>query len=248
MDQRITSFFSGSVQDVPLLRAVESAPDNRAEKQALFRLLARVEEMERHRIARELHDTTAQDLVAINLNLRRLGRRCRKGPPRELLDETCALIDQTQNDLRTMSYVLHPPPVSDSGLGGALEAMVHGLMRRARFQLRLESNIRSRLPGEIEEALYRVAQEALINAGKHAQPSAVTIRCNRIGDRIELEVEDDGIGFEAAGEAALLGVGLRSIKARVRDIGGSLAIVPSAHGTFIRVVVPLETEDADEAA
>jgi len=248
MDQRISSFFSGDAHGIPLLRAVQSAPDPRAEKRALFRLLARVEEMERHRIARELHDTTAQDLVAINLNLRRLGQGCPEGPARALLDETCALIDQTQNDLRTMSYVLHPPPVSEGGLGVALAAMVRGLAQRARFRVRVDSNIRERLPGDVEEALYRVAQEALINAGKHAFPSAVTIRCNLVGDRVELEIEDDGIGFEAAGDAAMRGVGLRSIRARVADVGGRLEVKPSPAGTTIRVSVSLEREDAGEAA
>jgi len=248
MDQRISSLFAGEGHDIPFLRAVQSAPDPRAEKRALFRLLARVEEMERHRIARELHDTTAQDLVAINLNLRMLGKRYPEGPTRELLDETCAMIDQTQNDLRTMSYVLHPPPVSEAGLGAALESMVRGLARRARFHVRVESNVRDRLPEEVEEALYRVAQEALINAGKHAFPSAVIIRCNRIGERVELEIEDDGIGFESPGEAAMLGVGLRSIRARVADIGGRLEVRPSPAGTTIRVSVSLEREDAGEAA
>ncbi|HYJ52969.1 MAG TPA: sensor histidine kinase [Allosphingosinicella sp.] len=249
MDQGFSAHFARDGHDAPLLRAVESSVDTRAEKRALFRLLARVEEMERHRIARDLHDTTAQDLVAINLNLRRLGRHCRAAATRELLDETCALIDQTQNDLRTMSYVLHPPPVSDGGLGAALEAMVRGLGKRARFHVRFESNIRGRLPAEIEEALYRVAQEALINAGRHANPSFVAIRCNRIGERIELEIEDDGVGFDAGGEAAMLGVGLRSIQARVADIGGGLDIKPgAAAGTLIRVSVTLERGDADEAA
>jgi two-component system NarL family sensor kinase len=248
MERGLSSHFVHDAQAAPLLRVVESSVDNRAEKRALFRLLARVEENERHRIARELHDTTAQDLVAINLNLRRLGKRFRGAAERELLDETYALIDQTQNDLRTMSYVLHPPPVSDAGLGEALEAMVRGLAKRARFSVDLETNIRSRLPANVEEALYRVAQEALINAGKHADPSAVTIRCNRIGDRVELEIEDDGIGFEVGGGAAVLGVGLRSIQARVADVGGRLEIRPSPAGTSIRVSVPLEWEDAGEAA
>jgi two-component system NarL family sensor kinase len=249
MEQGFSARFAHDAGGVPLLRAVESSVDSGAEKRALFRLLARVEEMERHRIARELHDTTAQDLVAINLNLQRLGRRYPAGPTRELLDETCALIDQTQNDLRTMSYVLHPPPVSEAGLGAALEAMVRGLAKRARFQVRVESNIRSRLPSEVEEALYRVAQEALINAGRHANSSAVKIRCNRIGDRVVLEVEDDGIGFDAGGEAAVLGVGLRSIRARVADIGGRLDIKPGkAAGTLVRVSVLLDCGDTDEAA
>jgi two-component system NarL family sensor kinase len=248
MERGLSSHFVHDAQAAPLLRVVESSVDNRAEKRALFRLLARVEENERHRIARELHDTTAQDLVAINLNLRRLGKLFLSDADRDLLDETYALIDQTQNDLRTMSYVLHPPPVSDAGLGGALEAMVRGLAKRARFRVNLETNIRSRLPANVEEALYRVAQEALINAGKHADPSAVTIRCNRIGDWVELEVEDDGIGFQVGGGAAVLGVGLRSIQARIADVGGRLEIKPSPAGTSIRVSVPLGWEDAGEAA
>ncbi|TMJ19891.1 MAG: sensor histidine kinase [Alphaproteobacteria bacterium] len=249
MEQGFSARFANDASGAPLLRLVESSIDARAEKRALFRLLARVEEMERHRIARELHDTTAQDLVAINLNLRMLGRRCRTDATRALLDETCALIDQTQNDLRTMSYVLHPPPVTDSGLGAALEAMVRGLAKRARFHVRFESNIRDRLPHEVEEALYRVAQEALINAGKHASPSAVTIRCNRVGQRIELEIEDDGVGFDAGGESAMLGVGLRSIQARVSDIGGRVSIKPgAAAGTLIRVSVSLACEPTGEAA
>lgn len=241
--------FADDARAVPLLRAVETSVDSRAEKRALYRLLARVEEMERHRIARELHDTTAQDLVAINLNLQRLGKRYQSGPERALLDETCALISQTQNDLRTMSYVLHPPPVSEAGLGAALDAMVRGLARRARFRVHVQSNVRERLPSEVEEALYRVAQEALINAGRHAGPSAVTIRCNQIGPRVVLEIEDDGIGFDSGGEAAMLGVGLRSIKARVADIGGSLDIKPGASaGTLVRVSLILDEEDEDEAA
>jgi signal transduction histidine kinase len=243
--------FSDIAEEVPGAGAPE--PGHRGleyplRKRALFRLLARAEENERHRIARELHDTTAQDLVAIGLNLRRLERGCIEESSRTLLDETCALLKQTQRDLRTMSYVLHPPAVEPTGLRVALETMVRGLTGRARFETRVECNVEARLDSDVEETLYRVAQEALINVCRHASACSVTIRCNRIGDRVELEVEDDGVGFDSGGEAPLLGVGLRAIRARVRAIGGSFALVPRSVGTLVSVVLPLRPIDVSPAA
>ena len=237
--------FTKVVNDPDDPRAAGAAEDaiQPAHKRSLFRMLARAEEKERRRIARELHDTTSQDLVAVGLNLRRIEKVCQPAPlsaeTHQLFEQTSQLLRQVQQDLRTMSYVLHPPPVDEAGLAVALQTLATGLSKRGRFRVALESNLSGRIPVAIEEALYRVAQEALINCCRHAHPSKGAIRCNLVGDTVVLEVEDDGVGFDGAGEAPMLGVGLRAIRARVRAVGGEMEVVRLDQGTLVRARVPL---------
>jgi len=205
---------------------------------ALTRLLAGAEEKERRRIARELHDTTAQDLFAIDLNLHRIERSCAQPQLHELFAETCGLLKRAQHDIRTMSFLLHPPPVDEGGLATALEAMVDELGNRSGLHTVLHSNMIGRLPELFETNLYRVIQEALINVQRHAQATRAIVRCTRNGDNVTIEIEDDGIGFDVDPVAALAGVGMRAMRERVNEIDGVLTIVPLDPGTLVRAVIP----------
>jgi signal transduction histidine kinase len=210
----------------------------RRKQPALTRLLAGAEENERRRIARELHDTTAQDLFAIDLNLHRIERSCAQPQLHELFSETCDLLKRAQHDIRTMSFLLHPPPVDESGLASALESMVEELGNRSGLKLLFQSNLIARLPELFETNLYRVVQEALINVQRHARATQAVVRCTRRGDFITIEIEDDGIGLAMDPEAALAGVGMRAMRDRVNEIDGVLTIVPLHPGTLVRAIIP----------
>ena len=205
---------------------------------ALTRLLAGAEEKERRRIARELHDTTAQDLFAIDLNLHRIERSCAQPQLHALFSETSDLLKRAQHDLRTMSFLLHPPPVDEGGLADALEVMVDELGKRSGLRTRLQSNLIGRLPERFETNLYRVVQEALINVQRHAKATRAVVRCRRDGDFITIEIEDDGIGFDDDPDAALAGVGMRAMRERVSEIDGVLTIVALDPGTLVRARIP----------
>ena len=211
----------------------------RARKQpALTRLLAGAEEKERRRIARELHDTTAQDLFAIDLNLHRIERSCAQPQLHELFAETCGLLKRAQHDIRTMSFLLHPPPVDEGGLAAALETLVEELGNRSGLRTLLQSNMIGRLPELFETNLFRVVQEALINVQRHARATQAVVSCMRRGDFITIEIEDDGIGFDVDPEAALAGVGMRAMRERVNELDGVLTVVPLDPGTLVRAIIP----------
>ena len=205
---------------------------------ALTRLLAGAEEKERRRIARELHDTTAQDLFAIDLNLHRIERSCDQPQLQALFSETSDLLRRAQHDIRTMSFLLHPPPVDEGGLAAALEAMVDELGNRSGLRTLFQSNLIGRLPEMFETNLYRVVQEALINVQRHAQATRAVVRCTRDGDFIAIEIEDDGIGFDDDPGAALAGVGMRAMRERVNEIEGVLTIEALDPGTLVRAIIP----------
>jgi len=205
---------------------------------ALTRLLAGAEEKERRRIARELHDTTAQDLFAIDLNLHRIERSCAQPQLQALFSETCDLLKRAQHDIRTMSFLLHPPPVDEGGLATALEAMVGELGNRSGLRTLFHSNLIGRLPELFETNLYRVVQEALINVQRHARATQAVVRCIRGGDFITIEVEDDGIGFDVDPQAALAGVGMRAMRERVNELDGVLTIDALDPGTLVRAIIP----------
>ena len=116
-----------------------------------------------------------------------------------------------------MSFLLHPPPVDESGLAAALEAMVDELGNRSGLRTLFHSNLIGRLPELFETNLYRVVQEALINVQRHARATQAVVRCMRSGNFITVEIEDDGIGFDIDPRAALAGVGMRAMRERVNE-------------------------------
>src|SRR5690349_11871535 len=153
------------------------------------------------------------------------------------------------DELRTISYLLHPPLLDELGLGSALRWYVDGFQKRSGIHVRLDLSGEGRLTPELETTLFRVVQECLINIHRHSGSATATIRLSHADDRIVMEVEDEGRGISAEELACItsgtaLGVGLRGMRERIKDFGGELEIVSSGQGTKIKTVTPAEMSHA----
>lgn len=213
----------------------------RCEVERLKQALEHERESERRRIAREMHDSTVQDLVAIGLMLRRLRDMIDEAEARKVLGDAREILGRTQQDLRTLSYLMHPPMLDDQGLVVALQTLIRGLASRMRIRVTLVCDA----PGlqtspEVENALYRVVQEALINIQKHAAATCAVVHYGREPGRLVLEIEDDGVGMARdAGRAMGAGVGIQGMRARLMQIGGTLNLSSPGRGVLVRAEVPV---------
>jgi PAS domain S-box-containing protein len=208
--------------------------------------LLRSQDEERRRIAQDLHDSTGQNLVALATMLGRLNKSVpsvgRKS--RTLLSECVALSNQCIREVRTLSYLLHPPLLDEAGLEEAIREYVTGFSKRSGIEVKLEMSRRlGRVARDIEQALFRVVQEALTNIQRHSGSQQAKIRIHRNSD-LTLEVSDLGRGVSASAHRGKqktrfeVGVGILSMQERVKLIGGRLDIVSTDHGTTVRATVP----------
>jgi signal transduction histidine kinase len=214
-------------------------------RQLSSRLLS-LQDSERRRIARELHDSLGQYLVGLKLNVDML----RQSPGRqELWSEAEGLMQQCISEVRTLSYLLHPPTMDAAGFASAARWYVEGFGQRSGLPVTLDApNDLGRLPDAIELALFRVLQEALTNVHRHSGASAADILVRGNTEQVVLEVKDNGRGippellsrFRATGEG--MGVGLAGIGERVRELGGKLKLESDSSGTLVRVTIPILTD------
>jgi len=205
--------------------------------------LLRLQDFERRRIARELHDSLGQVLVGLKLNLDML----RQSPRREeLWLEVEELMQQSISEVRTLSYLLHPPTMDEAGFASAARWYVEGLGQRSGLKVTLEApNDLGRLPDTVELALFRVLQETLTNVHRHSGASAAHVLIWKDAEQVILEVKDNGRGmpeellshFQATG--AGMGVGLAGIRERAWELGGRLKVESDTSGTLVRVAIPV---------
>lgn len=197
---------------------------------------------ERRRVATELHDGLGQCLIGLNLNLGML----RQTSEREALwIESEYLMQRALAEIRTLSYVLHPPTMDVAGLVSAAQWFVEGFSRRTGIQISFHApGDFTRLPDEIELTLFRGLQEALTNIQRHSRASRVEVCIERSDAQVTLEVKDNGCGikydllnrFRETG--AGLGVGLTGMCERVRDLGGNLQLDSDTNGTLVQIKIP----------
>ena len=218
--------------------------------------MLRTQDTERQRIARELHDSTVQTISAVKLNLGMLRRRLGSdgasgGKFASVLDEGEELMDQAATELRTLSYLLHPPMLDDIGLAAAISWYVEGFARRSGLRIELEAPTDlGRLPAQVETSLYRVVQEALSNVHLHSGSKSARIRLSKRANAVWLRIQDRGKGMPAAiaqngaggnggaldstsDGAPALGVGIAGMRQRLRQLGGRLEIRSTSHGTTL---------------
>jgi len=210
--------------------------------------LLRSQDEERSRIARELHDSTAQGLAALVINLTRLEDSTAMAGPeaRDTISDSLALAEQCAREVRTLSYLLHPPLLDELGLGPALRQYVEGFVQRSGIQVNLNvAEGMNRLPQEVATTLFRIVQESLTNIHKHSGSPTAQIALARSNGELTLEVRDRGHGIapdardEIGGSFSGLGVGITGMRERVRQLGGSLAIQSSGEGTTVKATLPL---------
>jgi signal transduction histidine kinase len=211
--------------------------------------LLRLQDEERRRIARDLHDSTGQDLVALATTLSQLhasipssSRKLRK-----LASQCQSLADRCIRDVRTLSYLLHPPMLDEAGLEDAIRHYAGGFTDRTGIELELEISPRlGRMKPHVELALFRVVQESLTNIQRHSGSPHAKIRVERDPGKFTLEISDKGGGISGGvrrrnGKMPFgLGVGIPSMHERVALIGGQLDIESSSSGTTVRVTIPAD--------
>jgi nitrate/nitrite-specific signal transduction histidine kinase len=203
---------------------------------------------ERGRLARELHDSVTQSLYSLTL-LAEAGQRLAKtgdiDRAREYLNRLGEIGQQSLKEMRLLVYELRPLALREEGLVGALNQRLDAVERRAGVEARLIAEGKLELPENVDEALYRIAQEALNNALKHAAPTSVEVTIHTDGKRVKLEVLDDGSGFDADTAGSGGGLGLVSMRERAEKIGGTFEVI-SAAGEGTRVKVCLACNDVQE--
>lgn len=207
--------------------------------------LLRTQDEERRRIGRDLHDSLGQYLVALKMRLDLLAR----GSVDEgKISECIRLAKDSIKEVRTISYLLYPPMLEESGLQSAIQWYLDGFTARSGLKTTLELDTTlGRFPRDIELALFRVLQEALTNVHRHSGSKVVHVRLSRKGDSVVLEIQDKGRGIPAellddsADWVGAVGVGLRGMKERMHQLGGTLELASSQKGTTLTAVAPLET-------
>jgi two-component system sensor histidine kinase ChiS len=231
------------------LRASQSSlRRTNAQIQSLAGRLMTAQEEERRRIARELHDVTAQDLGAVAVNLARLRRVVTDLTPeaQTLVTESVALAEDVLQQIRTLSYLLHPPLLDQLGLAAALHWYIEGFTKRSgiHVDLAIAPEI-ERLSPDLETALFRIVQESLTNIHRHSGSASAGITLVKQGQHVGLHVKDQGAGMldEASGEnldsVQMLGLGILGMRQRVHEFGGTLDIQTGRHGTEIIATVPM---------
>jgi PAS domain S-box-containing protein len=238
---------SGIVRDVTNVKMAQ------LEAQQLRQRVLSIQDDERQRIAQELHDSTAQHLAAIGLNLMALNASINSSDrAASILTDIEASLGEASKELRAFTYLLHPPALVQEGLAASLERYIDGFRRRTMLDVVVRIGPESdQLPQELQEAILRVAQEALANVHRHARATRVTVQLRTIGKSLHLVIKDDGRGLCASEQGQTVlpgGLGVTGMGARVRRLGGKFAIRSSSAGTAVHVLLPSHERYAPMAA
>jgi PAS domain S-box-containing protein len=204
------------------------------ELQKLSTRVMQIQDEERRRVARELHDDLGQQLAGLKM----------------MLDKTCSeevsqVLESAISSVRNLSYLLHPPLLDETGLRAALHWFVDGLTKRSSIKIQLSLSPRDfpRLSSDIETTIFRVVQESLTNVYRHANSDSARVEIDKRGEWILVRVRDYGKGVPAAitGVTPLQhqGVGIGGMRERLRQLGGELAIYRSEPGTLVEAKIPL---------
>ena len=231
------------------------ASERKAAEEALRQLssqLLKLQDEERRRLARELHDSTAQRLTAIAAYLAVVGKSSASLSRQSLnaLSECRLLTEECHREIRTLSYLLHPPMLDEIGLPDALLWYCEGFTKRSGLPVDLKiSSAIARLPSEVEGTLFRVVQECLTNIHRHSGSNSARIRLDRNGTKLILEVQDKGNGLpiemlvNGKINTARVGVGIAGMQERIRNLHGQLEIESSKSGTVVRTLIPISEGD-----
>lgn len=217
--------------------------------------LLEVQDGERRKFAGELHDSTGQSLAVLNLKLS-LMHKASSGATateRDLLTECMGLADEITRQIRTVSYLLHPPLLDETGLVSALKWLLDGVRERSQISVTFDAPAElERLHPDLEIALFRIVQEALTNIHRHSGSKTATVLLSRQSGNVILQVRDSGVGIAAEKLAELrtrgAGVGIAGMRERLHKFRGSLDIRSSKNGTEIYVCVPVDQRAERQAA
>jgi PAS domain S-box-containing protein len=230
-------------------RDITSRKDAEESLRNLSGRLLQLQDEERRRIARELHDSTGQSLAALVIHLSAVSTRISQidAAAAEMLREAIDLSQKASDETRTLSYLLYPPTLDHAGLRSALEWYIDGFTQRSKVKVELEVAIgRERLAEIVERTLFRIVQESLTNIFRHSGSDTASVRISRRAGIVRMEVADNGKGIPDDVLAALnssggrLGVGIRGMRERIRQLGGWLQVKSQPGGTTIISSLPVE--------
>ena len=241
---------------------LDSANQNLGE---LTARLLHLQDEERRRIARELHDSAGQTLAALSMNLASVGAELeRLSKTASVVADSAALVTDMSTDIRTISYLLHPPLLDEAGLCSALTWYIKGFSERSKIDVALIiPDDFGRLPGDLETAIFRVVQECLTNIHRHSGSSTAKISITREGHQIQVRVSDRGKGIApqkrkeiSSSAIANPGVGIRGMRERLRQLGGTLDVYSDGEGKGtiitaklpVTLPVPLESSTPTQSA
>jgi signal transduction histidine kinase len=239
---------SGVFRDVTPRKKAE------AEAELLAERLLTLQDEERQRIALELHDSTAQHLLAMSLNLANLKTHITAAPGTlQLINEIAGSLQETTQEVRAFTYLLNPPQLESDGLCATLERYADGFSQRTGLKTSLRaSRSTDALPLPLQRSLLRIVQEALTNVHRHAAATRVSIDLRRFGKQTHLVIRDDGRGFDNGCDSGIdgangrrpggpirLGVGIPGMSARMQQLGGKLDIRSSSRGTTVHATMPV---------
>ena len=240
--------------EVAMRKEMEAlAMENTVSYRALSARILELQDLERRKIARELHDSVGQYLAGLKMNLAQIssGKATLPDSP-EWLSETLDMTERALGEIRTISHLLHPPLLDELGFESAARWYVQEFAKRSGTQVNLEiGEIVERLPRGIELALFRVLQESLTNVHRHANAQKVDVRVTCSDGEVSVEVLDDGKGipprvlqqFQAGGAA---GIGLAGMRERLMELGGTLEVESGTRGSKVRATLPTTLCDSDD--
>jgi signal transduction histidine kinase len=235
-------------------RTVELDRTNHNLRELSARLM-QLQDDERRRIARELHDSVGQMLAALGMNLATVGTDIeRLTRTASTVNDSAALVQELSREVRTISHLLHPPLLDESGLASALHWYVDGFAQRSKIKVDLEIPADfERLARESETAIFRTVQECLTNIHRHSESPTARIRIAASDGHVCVEIEDRGKGIPSEKQFELAstgtpGVGIRGMRERLRQLGGSLDIHSNGKGTLIVARLPVAVTSANPAS
>jgi signal transduction histidine kinase len=209
-------------------------------KRAFTSRVISAQEAERQHLSRELHERIGQMLLVHRMDAEWLARKAEPGPLRDAAETLCSSLDKTLEAVRNLAMDLRPPAIDDLGIGSGLETLVTTIARRS--GIRCESEIDPQVasvPADVSVAIYRIAQEALTNAVRHARCERIMVSLTHDAGNLELRVVDNGIGFDPSREQTSSWLGLVGMRERAELVGGRVIIESGANqGTCVKVLVP----------
>jgi signal transduction histidine kinase len=216
--------------------------------------LLHAQDDERRRVARELHDSVGQLLTGAVLSMSAVRRKTRRLSYKStrLLSQCADCLAQSLREIRTISYLLHPPMLDETGLTDALRWYARGFSERCGVHVQIDiSEELDHLSRDVRTAIFRIVQESLTNIQRHSGSSRAEIRLQRSGLQIELQVRDYGRGIPVevlhggGSDARIQGVGISGMRERVAQLRGHMEIYSNGHGTIVDVILPL-TEESEQ--